>query len=56
MRSGPSPGYSVDHGRDDYKREIGKLDGESRKIIEAQILPEQERTHRTMSVLKHTLH
>jgi hypothetical protein len=45
-----------DHGRDDYKREIDKLDGESRKIVEAQILPEQERTHRTMSVLKHTLH
>ena len=45
-----------DHGRDDYKRELGKLDGESRKIIEAQILPEQERTHHTMSVMKHTLH
>jgi demethoxyubiquinone hydroxylase (CLK1/Coq7/Cat5 family) len=45
-----------DHGRDDYKRDIDKLDGESRRIIEAQVLPEQERTHRTLSTLKHTLH
>jgi uncharacterized protein (TIGR02284 family) len=45
-----------DHGRDDYKRDVGKLDGESRRIIESQVLPEQERTHRTLSTIKHTLH
>jgi hypothetical protein len=45
-----------DHGRDDYKRDVNKLDGESRRIVETQILPEQERTHRTLSTLKHTHH
>ena len=42
-----------DHGRDDYKRDVAKLDGESRRIIETQVLPEQERTHHTLSTLKH---
>ena len=45
-----------DHGRDDYRRDVAKLDGESRRIIESQVLPEQERTHRTLSTLKHAQH
>jgi uncharacterized protein (TIGR02284 family) len=45
-----------DHGRDDYKRDVAKLDGESRRIVESQVLPEQERTHRTLSTLKHAQH
>jgi demethoxyubiquinone hydroxylase (CLK1/Coq7/Cat5 family) len=45
-----------DHGRNDYKRDLGKLDLETRKIIESKILPEQERTHGVVSTLKKTLH
>jgi demethoxyubiquinone hydroxylase (CLK1/Coq7/Cat5 family) len=41
-----------DHGRNDYKRDIDKLDAESRQIVELQVLPEQERTHQEMSTLK----
>jgi hypothetical protein len=41
-----------DHGRNDYQRDIDKLDAESREIIEREVLPEQERTHKEMSTLK----
>lgn len=41
-----------DHGRDDYRRDIDQLDSESRRLIEMQVLPEQERTHRALSQLK----
>jgi uncharacterized protein (TIGR02284 family) len=44
-----------DHGRDDYRRDIDQLDSESRRLIEVQVLPEQERTHRALSQLKHTM-
>jgi len=44
-----------DHGRNDYKRDIDKLDAESRQIVELQVLPEQERTHQEMSTLKKTV-
>jgi uncharacterized protein (TIGR02284 family) len=44
-----------DHGRDDYKRDIEQLDATSRQLVESQILPEQERTHRAMSTLKKTM-
>ena len=44
-----------DHGRNDYKRDIDKLDAESRQIIELQVLPEQERTHQELSTLKKTV-
>jgi uncharacterized protein (TIGR02284 family) len=57
---GPKPAVAAleqgeDHGRDDYRRDIDQLDGESRRLIEMQVLPEQERTHRALSQLKHTL-
>ena len=41
-----------DHGRNDYRRDIDKLDAESRLIVEQQVLPEQERTHQELSTLK----
>jgi uncharacterized protein (TIGR02284 family) len=44
-----------DHGRDDYKRDLDKLELSARTVIESRILPEQLRTHRAMSDLKKTL-
>jgi len=44
-----------DHGRDDYKRDLEKLELSARTIIESRILPEQLRTHRAMSDLKKML-
>ena len=44
-----------DHGRNDYRRDIDKLDAESRQIVERQVLPEQERTHNELSTLKKTV-
>ena len=34
----------------------GKLNGAARQLVETQLLSAQERTHRSMSQLKHTLH
>lgn len=45
-----------DHGRDDYRRDIDKLSLEVRRFVQATLLPEQERTHRALSNLKHSLH
>jgi demethoxyubiquinone hydroxylase (CLK1/Coq7/Cat5 family) len=44
-----------DHGRDDYKRDLPKLEADARTFIELQILPEQLRTHQVMSTLKKRL-
>lgn len=44
-----------DHGLDDIKRGLDDLDGTCRAFVERDILPEQERTHRAMSDLKHRL-
>lgn len=44
-----------DHGRDDYKRDLKRLTPEVRRLIEEQVLPEQERTHRTLSLIKKSL-
>ena len=41
-----------DHGRDDYQRELNSLSPETRKLVETRILPEQVRTHDTLSELK----
>jgi uncharacterized protein (TIGR02284 family) len=41
-----------DHGRDDYRRDLDQLDAESRRFIENQIVPEQERTHSLLSSYK----
>ena len=43
-----------DHGRNDYRRDIDKLDATSRQVIENRVLPEQKRTHDAMSALKKT--
>lgn len=44
-----------DHGRDDYRRDVAKLDGPSRTVITTTVIPEQERTHRALSDLKRAL-
>ena len=45
-----------DHGLKLYRDDLAKLDAGSRQLVETELLPAQERTHRTMSTLKHTLH
>jgi len=44
-----------DHGREDYRRDIQKLDATARQLIETRVLPEQLRTHDAMSALKKQL-
>lgn len=44
-----------DHGRNDYKRDISKLDTSARQLVESRIVPEQLRTHDKMSSLKKAL-
>jgi hypothetical protein len=44
-----------DHGLKDYRNDLKKLDAEARQMIAAELLPEQEQTHRAMSNLKHQL-
>jgi uncharacterized protein (TIGR02284 family) len=44
-----------DHGRNDYKRDIEKLDATTRQLIQSRVLPEQQRTHDALSALKKTL-
>lgn len=44
-----------DHGRDDYKAEIDNQDSDLRSFIESKLLPEQLRTHDTLSALKQAL-
>jgi uncharacterized protein (TIGR02284 family) len=44
-----------DHGRNDYRRDVNKLDASSRQIIQERVLPEQQRTHDTLSALKKSL-
>jgi len=45
-----------DHGLKLYRDDLDKLDASSRRLVEMDLLPAQERTHRDMSALKHTLH
>ena len=45
-----------DHGLKLYREDLAKLDASSRELVESDLLPAQERTHRTMSALKHTQH
>lgn len=45
-----------DHGLKLYRDEIGKLDATARSVIESEVLPAQERTHKSLSTLKHSLH
>lgn len=44
-----------DHGIRDYKTDLSKLDPDSRKLVEQQILPAQQRTHQSLSNLKRNI-
>ncbi|HKU37769.1 MAG TPA: DUF2383 domain-containing protein [Polyangiales bacterium] len=44
-----------DHGRNDYRRDLDKLDASSRQLVQSRVMPEQERTHNTLSSLKKAL-
>jgi hypothetical protein len=47
-----------DHGLKLYRdrADLEKLDTATRDVVERTLLPEQERTHRAMSAIKHRLH
>jgi len=45
-----------DHGLKLYRDEMEKLDPTVRSVIESEVLPAQERTHQSLSTLKHSLH
>jgi uncharacterized protein (TIGR02284 family) len=44
-----------DHGRNDYDRDIDDLDPDARQLVAQRLMPEQLRTHSTMSKLKKLL-
>jgi uncharacterized protein (TIGR02284 family) len=44
-----------DHGRNDYRRDLDKLDVATRQLVQTRVVPEQQRTHDAMSALKKTL-
>jgi demethoxyubiquinone hydroxylase (CLK1/Coq7/Cat5 family) len=44
-----------DHGRDDYLRDLDKLEPSARQLIEFAILPEQRRTHDAIKNVKNAL-
>jgi hypothetical protein len=41
-----------DHGLHDYRDDLSDLEGTALRLVESKLLPEQVRTHRTMSQLK----
>lgn len=45
-----------DFGKKDYQTALPKLAPELRSFVEAQLWPEQEKTHQIVSNLKHTVH
>lgn len=45
-----------DHGLRLYRDDLKKLDAGSRQLVEMDLLPAQERTHRSLSALKHAMH
>ncbi len=44
-----------DHGRDDYRRDVDALEPDARQFVQSQLMPEQQRTHDTISRLKKSL-
>lgn len=44
-----------DHGRNDYRRELEKLQGDTKQFVQTNLIPEQQRTHDAMSALKKSL-
>lgn len=45
-----------DHGLKLYRDDLDKLDATSRQLVQMDLMPAQEQTHRDMSALKQTLH
>jgi bacterioferritin (cytochrome b1) len=45
-----------DHGMRLYRNELDGVDLGTRDLVERILLPEQDRTHRTMSAIKHRMH
>lgn len=45
-----------DHGLRNYRDNVAKLNGPVRDVVSTELLPGQERTHRSLSQLKHSLH
>lgn len=45
-----------DHGRNDYRRDLDNLGASTRQFVQTHLLAEQERTHRSLSGLKHSMH
>lgn len=45
-----------DHGLRDYRVDLSKLDTETRRLVEQELLPAQQSTHRALSTLKAALH
>jgi len=45
-----------DHGKSDYRHALEKCTGEVKTFIQSELFPEQEKTHKVLSELKHTLH
>ena len=45
-----------DHGLKLYLNDIEKLDASTLQLVRSELLPAQERTHRALSDLKHSLH
>jgi demethoxyubiquinone hydroxylase (CLK1/Coq7/Cat5 family) len=45
-----------DHRLHDYEADLSALDEESRSLVTLELLPEQRRTHRTMSSMKMAMH
>ena len=41
-----------DHGRDDYRGDLDELSPAMRTLVESRLLPEQQRTHDALSMLK----
>jgi uncharacterized protein (TIGR02284 family) len=44
-----------DHGRNDYKRDLDSLEPSAKSFVQNELLPEQHKTHDTMSRLKKSL-
>lgn len=45
-----------DRGIKDYKGDMSDLDPDSKRLVEEELFPAQQKTHRAMSTLKHSLH
>ena len=44
-----------DHGRDDYNRDLAKVDVQTKAFVESRIMPDQYRTHAVIRDLKQAL-